>query len=125
LLFILKIHDSQNTVLGDQATPAANHSTNNLSAHSIDSDTNQESSSQSIKSPDDSPSQSFDVDSEGLSLQDEESISNESSDFPDPMLDDTGSDLSESEEQFGMASGHDNVLEDLVSRQIDWLQSYI
>ncbi|KAJ7799410.1 hypothetical protein B0H14DRAFT_3787971 [Mycena olivaceomarginata] len=105
--------DNQNTIPGDRATPAANHSTNNLSAHSIDSDTNQESSGQSIKSPDDSPSQIFDVDSEGLSLQDEESIPNESSDFSNPMLDDTGSDLSESEEQFGMASGHGNVLEDL------------
>jgi hypothetical protein len=31
------------------------------------------------------------------------------------MLDDTGSDLSESEEKFGMVSGHCNVLEDLVS----------
>jgi hypothetical protein len=56
------------------------------------------------------------VDSEGLSEQDEESISNESSDFFNPMLDDTDSHLSEHEEEFGMASGHGNVLGDLVSR---------
>ncbi|KAJ7798812.1 hypothetical protein B0H14DRAFT_2617604 [Mycena olivaceomarginata] len=119
--------DNQNTVPGDQANPADNYSTENLSAHSIDKDANQENYSQNIKSPDDSPGQSFGVDSEGLSLQDEGSISNESSDFSDPMLDDTGSDLSESEEQFGMVSGHGNVLQDLgcpefLELKVYWLQ---
>jgi hypothetical protein len=109
------MHDSQNTVQGDQATPAANHSTDNLSSHSIDSDhdANQESSEQGIESLDDSQSQTSNLSSDRLSLQDEESLNSDSS---NPMLHDTGSDLSEYEEQFSTASGDGNVLGDLVSR---------
>jgi hypothetical protein len=109
------MYDSQNTVPGCPATPAGNPSTDNLSVHSINSDhdANQESSEQGIESLDDSQSQTSNLSSHRLSLQDEESLS---SDFYDPMLNDTGSDLSEYEEQFGTASGQGNVLGDLVSR---------
>ncbi|KAJ7810083.1 hypothetical protein B0H14DRAFT_3151350 [Mycena olivaceomarginata] len=106
------IVDSQNTVQGDRAPPAANHSTDNLSSHSIDSDhdANQESSEQGIESLDDSQSQTSNLSSDRLSLQDEESLNSDSS---NPMLHDTGSDLSEYEEQFSTASGDGNVLGDL------------
>ncbi|KAJ7798816.1 hypothetical protein B0H14DRAFT_3156759 [Mycena olivaceomarginata] len=84
----LAIKLGQNTVQGDQATPAANHSTHNLSSHSIDSDhdANQESSEQGIESLDDSQSQTSNLSSDRLSLQDEESRNSDSS---NPMLNDT------------------------------------
>ncbi|KAJ7824288.1 hypothetical protein B0H14DRAFT_1302083 [Mycena olivaceomarginata] len=107
--------DNQNhTVPTEQSTHATNHSMDNLSAHSINSDhdANQESSEQGIESLDDSQSQTSNLSADRLSLQDEESLS---SDFSDPMLNDTGSDLSEYEEQFGTASGHGDVLEDLIN----------
>jgi hypothetical protein len=109
------MYDSQNhAVPTEQSTHAANHSTDSLMTHTINSDhdANQESSGQGIESLDDSQSQTSNLSSDRLSLQDEESLS---SDFSNPMLNDTGSDLSEYEEQFGTASGHGDVLEDLVS----------
>ncbi|KAJ7327429.1 hypothetical protein DFH08DRAFT_1026306 [Mycena albidolilacea] len=106
--------DQNHTVPTEQSTHAANHSMDNLSAHTIksDHDANQESSKQGIESLDDSQSQTSNLSADRLSLQDDESLS---SDFSDPMINDTGSDLSEYEEQFGTASGHGDVLEDLIN----------
>ncbi|KAJ7730713.1 hypothetical protein B0H14DRAFT_3169094 [Mycena olivaceomarginata] len=99
--------DNQNIIPGDQATPAANHSTDNLSAHSINSDhdANQESSEQGIESLDDSQSQTSNLDSGGLPLHNEESTGSEDLDFSEE--DGTVSDITGYEEQFGMALGHD------------------
>ncbi|KAJ7804916.1 hypothetical protein B0H14DRAFT_3773251 [Mycena olivaceomarginata] len=107
--------DNQNTIPGDQATPAANHSTDNLSAHSINSDhdANQESSEEGIESLDDSQSQTSNLDSGELPLHVEESTGSEDLDFSEE--DDTVSDITGYEEEFGMASEHGDVLEDLIN----------
>ncbi|KAJ7843231.1 hypothetical protein B0H14DRAFT_2779166 [Mycena olivaceomarginata] len=107
--------DNQNTVPGDRATPAANHSTDNLSAHSINSDhdVNQESSEQGIEPLDDSQSQTSNLDSGELPLHDEESTGSEDLDFSE--ADDTVSDIIGYEQQFGMASEHGDVLEDSIN----------
>jgi hypothetical protein len=106
------MYDSQNhTVPTEQSTHAANHSTDNLSAHSIVSDLDKENLGQSIESLDDSPSQTADLDSE--EVPPEENTMAENSDSSEE--DDAVSDITGYEQQFGMASEHGDVLEDLVS----------
>ncbi|KAJ7683059.1 hypothetical protein B0H14DRAFT_2655024 [Mycena olivaceomarginata] len=67
----------------DANSDTANNSTDNVSAHSINSDhdANQESSEQGIESLGDSQSQTFNLDSGGLPLHNEESTGSEDLDF--------------------------------------------
>jgi hypothetical protein len=107
------MYDSQNcTVLTEQSTHTVNDSMDNLSAHSIVSGPDEENSGQSIESLDDSQSQTADLDSE--EVPPEEETAAENSDFLEE--DDAVSDITGYELQFGMASEHGDVLEDLVSR---------
>jgi hypothetical protein len=106
------MYDSQNhTVLTEQSTNAANHSTDNLSSHSIVSDPDKENSGQSIESLDDSQSQTADLDSEEVLPEENTGVGNSDS----SEQDDTVSDITRYEQQFGMASEHGDVLGDLVS----------
>ncbi|KAJ7667164.1 hypothetical protein B0H14DRAFT_3694790 [Mycena olivaceomarginata] len=94
-----------------KSTHAANHSTDNLSAHSIVSDPDEENSGQSIEALDDSQSQTADLDSE--EVPPEENTAAENSDSSEE--DDAVSDITGYEQQFGMASEHGDVLEDLIN----------
>jgi hypothetical protein len=116
LLFILKIYNSENhTVPTEQSSPAGNHSIDNLSAHSIVGDPDKENSGQGITSLDNPQSQTLDLDSEGMSP--EENMADTNSDFSAEY--DTVSDNNGCEEQFSTALGHDpDMLGDLVSKQI-------
>ncbi|KAJ7824284.1 hypothetical protein B0H14DRAFT_3145728 [Mycena olivaceomarginata] len=107
---MLQLLRDQNTVPGGPATPTANHSTDNLSAHSIASDSDQEGSEHGIESPDDSQNQTSDLDSEGMPP--EEKTADANSDYSEE--DGTVSDITGYQEQFGTALGHDpDVLGDL------------
>ncbi|KAJ7800567.1 hypothetical protein B0H14DRAFT_3785074 [Mycena olivaceomarginata] len=99
------------TVPTEKSTHAANHSTDNLSAHSIVSDPDEENSGQSIEALDDSQSQTADLDSE--EVPPEENTAAENSDSSEE--DDAVSDITGYEQQFGMASEHGDVLEDLIN----------
>ncbi|KAJ7824302.1 hypothetical protein B0H14DRAFT_3145736 [Mycena olivaceomarginata] len=104
--------DNQNhTVPTEQSTHAANHSTDNLSAHSIVSDPDEENSGQSIESPDDSQSQTAGLDY--VEVPPEENTASENSDSSEE--DDAVSDITVYEQQFGMASENGDVLEDLIN----------
>ncbi|KAJ7740287.1 hypothetical protein B0H14DRAFT_2638113 [Mycena olivaceomarginata] len=103
--------DNQNdTIPTEQSTDGINHSTDNMSAHSIDSDANQENLGQTIESLDDSQSRTSDLDS---TMPPEASTADENSDFSEKK--DTVSDITGYEEQFDVALGHDlDLLGDLV-----------
>ncbi|KAJ7740298.1 hypothetical protein B0H14DRAFT_2617618 [Mycena olivaceomarginata] len=83
----------------------------NVMVDNIVSDPDEENLGQSIESLDDSPSQTADLDSE--EVPPEENTTAENSDSSEE--DDAVSDITRYEQQFGMASEHSDVLEDLVS----------
>ncbi|KAJ7350948.1 hypothetical protein DFH08DRAFT_935628 [Mycena albidolilacea] len=104
--------DNQNhTVPTEQYTHIANYTMDNLSAHSIVSGLEEENLGQSTESLDDSQSQTADLDSEEVPL--EENTAAEHSDSSEE--DDDVSDITGYEQQFSMASEHGNVLEDLIN----------
>ncbi|KAJ7798238.1 hypothetical protein B0H14DRAFT_3545391 [Mycena olivaceomarginata] len=105
------LRDQNHTVPTEKSTHAANHSTDNLSAHSIVSDPDKENSGQSIEALDDSQSKTADLDFE--EVPPEENTAAENSDSSEE--DDAVSDITGYEQQFGMASEHGDVLEDLIN----------
>ncbi|KAJ7327431.1 hypothetical protein DFH08DRAFT_332008 [Mycena albidolilacea] len=96
--------ENQNTVPGEQAIPAGNQSTDNLSTHSVQSDISQESSQQGIEPLHDPQSQPPTPDPEGMPP--EQNTADENPDPPEE--DDIVSDNNGCEEQFGTALEHDS-----------------
>ncbi|KAJ7804918.1 hypothetical protein B0H14DRAFT_3773254 [Mycena olivaceomarginata] len=104
------LRDQNHTVPTEKSTHAANHSTDNLSAHSIVSDPDKENSGQSIEALDDSQSQTADLTLRKCLQRKTQQLKIRTPQKRMMLFLITGY-----EQQFGMASEHGDVLEDLIN----------